>query len=67
MSDDIDRAQELEELQRKMALDAMKVTGNERLTGWCQNDCGMPTKGAYCSKECRRDHELILRNERMRP
>ena len=54
MSDDIDRAQELEELQRKMALDAMKVTGNERLTGSCQW-CGEPTRGIVCSRECRDD------------
>jgi len=32
---------------------AKRVTGNERLTGFCLNRCGEPTAGAYCSKECR--------------
>lgn len=42
---------------------AKRVTGNERLTGFCQNDCGTSTQGAYCSAECRRDATM---RERMR-
>ena len=47
------------------ALDnARKPTGNERLTGFCQNGCGEPTSGAYCSKECRTDHTKRVRMNR---
>jgi len=42
---------------------AKRVTGNERLTGFCLNRCGEPTAGAYCSKECRQD---AVSRERMR-
>jgi len=65
MADEIDKANELAEMHLKAALkNAQNVTGNESLTGWCKNNCGMPTHGAYCSKECRRDHELLMRNGR---
>lgn len=64
MADEIDKANELADLHLQAALDAAKVTDNEKLTGYCQNDCGMPTRGAYCSKECRRDHTLLMRNGR---
>lgn len=63
MSDEIDKANELADLHLEAAIyNAQKVTGNERLTGWCLNTgCGEATHGAYCSKECRSDHTKRLR------
>jgi len=55
MADEIDQANELADLHLKAALDAAKATGNENLTGNC-HWCGEPTRGAYCSAECRTDH-----------
>lgn len=43
---------------------AKRATGNERLTGFCQNDCGEPTRGAYCSASCREDHTKRMRMKR---
>lgn len=65
MADEIDNASKVEEMQRQAAIyNAMKVTGNERLTGFCQNDCGEVTQGAYCSAECRRDANARARMKR---
>ena len=56
MADEIDKANELSEMHLKAALaNAQNATGNERLTGFCQNDCGERTHGAFCSAECRTD------------
>lgn len=55
MADEIDKANELADLHLQAALDAAKVTGNERLTGAC-HWCDEPTRGAFCSPECRTDH-----------
>lgn len=63
MADIIDDANELAELHLKAAIDNARVTGNEKLTGWCQNGCGEPTRGAFCSPECRND---AVKRERMR-
>lgn len=52
------------DLFREVAIEnAKRVTGNERLTGFCLNNCGEPTRGAYCSPECRTD---AAKRERMR-
>ena len=61
MADDIDKANELADLHLQAALEAAKVTGNEKLTGKCQNDCGEPTRGAFCSAECRQDYNARMR------
>ena len=56
MSDIIDQANELAEMHLKAAIkNAQNATGNERLTGFCQNGCGERTHGAFCSAECRSD------------
>ncbi len=61
MSDVIDKANELAEIQRQAAVhNAMSVTGNENLTGYCQW-CMEPTQGAYCSAPCRNDHTKHMR------
>lgn len=53
--DQLDEAFEIEERQRQAAIhNAMSVTGNERLTGYCQW-CKEPTHGIVCSAECRDD------------
>lgn len=63
MSDVIDKANELAELERQAAIyNAMSVTGNERLTGYCQW-CKEPAHGIVCSAECRDD---MNKAERMR-
>lgn len=65
MSDVIDKANELADLHLEAALyNAQKVTGNERLTGFCQNQCGEPTAGAFCSPECRNDAAMRERMAR---
>lgn len=62
MADDIDNANDLADLHLKAAIyNAQTVTGNENLTGK-RHWCGEPTRGAYCSKECRTDH---TKRERM--
>lgn len=65
MADIIDDANKLADLHLEVAVEnAKRVTGNERLTGWCQNTgCGEGTEGAFCSAECRRDFNA---RERMR-
>lgn len=64
MADEIDQANHMADLHLEVAIEnAKRVTGNERLTGWCQNDCGLPTRGAFCSPTCRED---FTRRERMK-
>lgn len=63
MSDEIDKANDLAEAERQQAIqNVMRVTGNERLTGYCQW-CKEPTRGAFCSATCRNDH---TKHERMK-
>ena len=62
MADIIDDANELADLHLQAALDAAKVTGNERLTGAC-HWCDEPTRGAFCSASCREDAN---KHERMK-
>ena len=63
MANEGDQAHEAEELFRQHALEAAKrETGNEMLTGFCQNTgCGERTAGAFCSAECRRDANAMAR------
>lgn len=42
---------------------AKRKTGQEMLTGFCRNDCGEATQGAFCSRECRDDYNLRMRNK----
>lgn len=62
MADEIDKANELADLHLEAAIyNAQRVTGNERLTGFCRW-CGELTAGAFCSAPCRDDH---TKQERM--
>lgn len=64
MSDVIDQANDLAEMHLKAAIkNAKNATGSQMLTGFCQNDCGERTHGAFCSAECRGDFN---KRERMR-
>lgn len=56
MANEGDHGHVAEEFFRQMAIEnARNATGNERLTGFCQNDCGERTHGAFCSADCRND------------
>lgn len=57
-----DQANDLQEHALRVALANARATGNEALTGFCHN-CSEPTRGAYCSSECRTD---ATKRERMR-
>ena len=59
-----DHGNQAADLFLEVALEnAKRVTGKERLTGFCQNGCGEPTQGAFCSAPCRDD---FTKRERMR-
>ena len=47
--------QELADLHLEAALVNARLTGNESLTGKCKW-CSEPTRGAFCSAECRNDY-----------
>jgi len=49
------------ELFRRAALENARKQESVRLTGFCQNDCGEPTRGAFCSAECRADYNARQR------
>lgn len=63
MSDDIDRAADLEELQRTIALSARKMKAPEAL-GYCMN-CyeTLPPPDRWCDLDCRTDWEMIERRK----
>jgi hypothetical protein len=58
MSDPLDEAERFTNLFMQEAL-AKKLTVPEK-TGFCLA-CEEPTEGAFCSRECREDHERITR------
>jgi len=63
MSDPLDDAAKTTELLFQEALrNRAKVPEN---TGFCL-ECGEPTKGAFCSKECREDYEKMERLKAIR-
>jgi hypothetical protein len=58
MADPLDQATEQAELMLQSALrNRLKVPEK---TGFCLA-CDEPTDGAFCSAECREDHERILK------
>ena len=60
MSDELDQAAALEELERTIAL-ANRKKPQMIYTGechWCEESID---KGHYCDAECREDHEKFLR------
>lgn len=52
------------ELFRRAALENARKHESVRLTGFCQNDCGEPTRGTFCSAECRADYNARQRMKR---
>ena len=65
MSDPLDEAERYVELLVKEGL-ANRPKSPEH-TGTClAPDCGEPTVGAFCSKECREDYEKIERLNKIR-
>lgn len=67
MSDELDQAAALEELERTIAL-ANRPKPSMQFTGTCQNgDCGEKVdKGFFCCPECRTDYERIERAKQHR-
>lgn len=64
MTGQLDEAFKIEERERQAAIyNAMSVTGNERLTGYCQWCKDERTNGAFCSADCRND---ATKRERMK-
>jgi hypothetical protein len=63
MSDPLDEAEHFSNLFLAKAL-AKKQTVPDK-TGFCLA-CEEPTEGAYCSKECREDHERLERLKAIR-
>lgn len=58
MNDPLEEAENITEMLLQEALrNRPKVPEN---TGFCM-ECEEPTLGAFCSKECREDHEKIAR------
>lgn len=59
MPDKWDHLPEQEELERVTSIQEARSRANQQevpRTGWCINDCGEPTLGVFCSKECRNDY-----------
>lgn len=54
MSDPMEEAAAISEMMLNNSLAKRKKVPNK--TGFCL-ECGEPTNGAFCSRECRDDHE----------
>ena len=52
--DEADKAQELEEMLRRIAISKRNFVGAH--DGYCLN-CGEESAGSYCNRECREDAE----------
>ncbi|MCX3308009.1 hypothetical protein ORN12_03150 [Pantoea vagans] len=65
MSDELDQAAELEELERNIAL-ANRRLPEMTFTGACYYCEEAVQEGCFCSPECREDHERIERAKQHR-
>lgn len=65
MSDELDQAAELEELERSIAL-ANRKHPEMVFTGACYYCEEAVAAGCFCSAECREDHERIERAKQHR-
>ena len=63
MSDPLDEAERFTNLFMAEALAKKQVVPEK--TGFCL-ECEEPTEGAFCSKECREDHERVERLKAIR-
>lgn len=58
MSDEFDAASDLEDLQRQLAIQAIRNRKEMPFTGRCL-ECNAPIeKGRYCDADCRDEHEF---------
>ncbi|MEN4571750.1 hypothetical protein ABEG61_12625 [Pantoea agglomerans] len=65
MSDELDQAAALEELERTIAL-ANRKRPKMKFTGACYNCEESVDKGLFCCSECREDYERIERAKQHR-
>lgn len=65
MSDELDQAAALEELERTIAL-ANRKRPEMTFTGACYYCEEAVTAGCFCSPECREDHERVERAKQHR-
>lgn len=65
MSDELDQAAALEELERTIAL-ANRKRSEMQFTGSCYYCEEAVSTGCFCSAECREDHERIERAKQHR-
>ncbi|MEN4935245.1 hypothetical protein [Pantoea agglomerans] len=65
MSDELDQAAALEELERTIAL-ANRKRPEMQFTGACYNCEESVDKGFFCCSECREDYERIERAKQQR-
>lgn len=56
--DEFDRASELEQYQRELALDKVRAKKKSFYTGHCRYCNETITQGSFCSAECREGQEL---------
>lgn len=64
---DVDAATELSERERMyQAQQAAAKAGQQEVprTGWCINDCGQPTHGVFCGRDCRDQYNQRERMKR---
>lgn len=65
MSDELDQAAALEELERTIAL-ANRKRPEMQFTGACYNCEQAVTAGCFCDEDCRSDYERIERAKQQR-
>lgn len=65
MSDDFDRASDLEAFQREMAITRERMKRKSPFTGYCLCCNEVITEGRFCSIDCREDYELEQKIKRI--
>lgn len=65
MSDDFDRASDLEAFQRELAIAKERMKRKTPFTGHCLCCNEVITEGRFCSIDCREDYELEQKIKRI--